>query len=493
MPSEENIYKNAINHTMIYGASNILRKVVGLIMLPIYTQYLTPEDYAVVDLMMLTIVLVEVFLSMRMGQAVFRFYHLAESENEKKKVMSTGFVMAIFTGTAAYIVLAMNADSAVLLMIGDSQYKELFSLLAILLLLQSIEEFGFIYLRIHQKANLYFVLSFVKLSIQLSLNIYFIVYLELSVAGVVYTAIISTAFMSLFAVFYTFYYSGLSFSKKTIKDFVLFSYPMWISAIGIFYANSSVKYFLRVFSGLEDVGLYALAAQFGSLVVLFSWIPFTSVWDSLKYQIYKKNDSKYMYNNILIILVVVMSFIGLGVSLFSDIIIRFMSPEAFWPAGEVVPILAMLSIIVGLTQFNNLGILIEKKTSYFAIIVYSKAVILTICFVLFIPYLGLYGAALAVLLGGVFHLYLVEKISNKYYDMELQWSRVIGINLLWVICYLLSLLLPEGVLISIIGRFAILLVFVLFVFLTPILKKEEKATILGYVKNGYFKLIGYSH
>ena len=484
---DKSIYKKAVSHSVLYGAANIFRKIIGLIMLPIYTQYLSPEDYAVVDLMMVTILLIEVFLAMRMGQAIFRFYYLSETEDEKKTIMSTAFLMAIFTGTVAYVVLAMNANSATQLMLGDNQYADLLSIFAVMLLLQSLEEYGFIYLRVRQKAGVYLILSLIKLFVQLFLNIYFIIYLNLSVVGVVYTAILSTALMALFAIVYTLYHAGIKFSKTTLKQFVLFSYPLWFASLGALYSQSSVKYFIRVFSSLEDVGLYALAARFGTLVLLFVWVPFSSVWDSLKYEIYEKKDSKHMYNNIFIMLVIFMSFVGLGVSLFSDIVIRIMATEPFWPAGKVVPILAILSISVGLIRFNNLGILLEKKTKIFAVVTYSNAFLITIGFMLFIPLLGMYGAALTVLMGSLFQLFWIERVSKKYYDMELEWSRAILISVTWLSCYSISLLLPDDLLLSILGRLLILLLFVILLFTTSILNKSEKEQIREFLNNGIKK------
>ena len=68
MASTTNPYKKALNHTAIYGAADILRKIVGFLMLPIYTRYLTPADYGVVELMKMTIAIVEIVIGMRMGR-----------------------------------------------------------------------------------------------------------------------------------------------------------------------------------------------------------------------------------------------------------------------------------------------------------------------------------------------------------------------------------------------------------------------------------------
>jgi len=211
MTNKSNIYKKAISHSMIYGAAHIIRRLVGFIMLPIYTRYLTPADYGVVQLMLVAVSVLEVFLGMRMGQAMFRYYYMAKDNEEKKAVMSTAFLITFCATTIACIILATNATTATKLVLGNVQYAELMKIFAIVLIVQAIEEYGLIYVRIHQRAMLFFSASVFKLIIQLALNIYFIVILKMSVTGVIYTSVISTCILAVLASIYTLYYSGFRF------------------------------------------------------------------------------------------------------------------------------------------------------------------------------------------------------------------------------------------------------------------------------------------
>ncbi|VAW80323.1 hypothetical protein MNBD_GAMMA12-2378 [hydrothermal vent metagenome] len=487
MSNTNKLYKKAINHTAIYGVSDIIRKIVGFLMLPIYTRYLTPEDYGVVQLMMMAIFIFEAFLGMRMGQAIFRYYFMAEDPKEKKTVMTTAYLMTFGASILACIILIANAGNATQLLIGDTRYEDLLKIFAIMLVTQALEEYGLIYVRVHQRAILFFVLSIVKLVLSLSLNIYFIVYRDLSVEGVIYSAGITSGVMALFSTFYTFYYSGMNFSKPLLKKLLLFSYPLWIAGIGGLYAATSVNYFLRIFSGLDQVGIYALAIKFASLILVLVWTPFTRIWHSLKYEIYEMPDSNQMYQNIFISLALVMSFIGLGLSLFSGTLIQLMADSSFWAAGDIIPILVLAKIAQSFTGFNNFGILLKEKTGIIAIGAYISAIVTTISFFVLIPLAGLLGAAFSILLGVVVQLLWIEWRSNKLYDMQLPWFRLVILNATWIICYLISLLLPEALLISVPGKLLILVSFVLLLFILPILKKKEKEQMLIYAKEALNK------
>ena len=84
MPNSINPYKKAISHATLFGLANIIRKITGFLMLPLYTRYLSPEDYGVVEMLMVVIIVMEVFLGMKMGEAVFRYYFLANGKSEQK-------------------------------------------------------------------------------------------------------------------------------------------------------------------------------------------------------------------------------------------------------------------------------------------------------------------------------------------------------------------------------------------------------------------------
>ncbi|MBI1425226.1 MAG: oligosaccharide flippase family protein [Gammaproteobacteria bacterium] len=489
MSGKPNIYRKAISHTAIYGAADILRRFVGFFMLPVYTRYLTPEDYGIVQLLLVAVGVMEIFLGMRMGQAIFRYYSLADTEYEKKQVMSTAFIVTFIATTVAFLVLFFNSELAARVALGSNQNTHVMQVFSIILVAQALEDYGLIYIRVHQRPYLFFAVSILKLILQVFLNVYLIVYLKMAVEGVVYSAVISTVVTAIFASIYTYMHSGITFSKLLAKKMIMFSLPLWLSALGTLYLNSADKYFLRVFSGLNEVGLYALAGKFGFLILIFVWDPFSNVWQAMRYEIYKMPNAHQVYKRIFILLMFALSFVGLGISLFADVAIKIMADKAFWPASPAVPLLVASSIAMALTYFNNLGILLHEKTSIIAKGTYLNAVVLTVCFIVLIKFFGFIGAAVSFLIGSVSQLLWIESGSRKLYDMKLPWNRAIVISITWLACYFISYLLPSSLLVAILGKILIMVVFVGLVFILPILDSDEKQQIYIYFQRFKNKIV----
>ena len=94
-------------------------------------------------------------------------------------------------------------------------------------------------------------------------------------------------------------------------------------------------------------------------------------------------------------------------------------------------------------------------------------------------------------MGNLFQLVWIEWKSKKLYDMQLPWLRAVLINLAWIACCTLSLFLPEELLLSIVGKFVIVILFVGLIFFTSLLKKEEKEQVMNYIKAGVAKINTY--
>src|SRR5262249_28403335 len=107
----------ALRHTTVYGLANILSKTVGVLMLPLYTPYLTPSDYGVIEILDLSMTLCGMFLNMGITIAILRRYTATEDGQEKNKVISTALICVAITGLAIFALgLAFAAPISTLLL-----------------------------------------------------------------------------------------------------------------------------------------------------------------------------------------------------------------------------------------------------------------------------------------------------------------------------------------------------------------------------------------
>src|ERR1700722_4289869 len=83
--------QTAVKHSAVYGLGNVLAKALGFLMLPVYTHFLNPVDYGILEILDLSMSLIGMFLNMGITAAVLRSYAGAGSDEERKTTISTAF------------------------------------------------------------------------------------------------------------------------------------------------------------------------------------------------------------------------------------------------------------------------------------------------------------------------------------------------------------------------------------------------------------------
>ena len=463
--------------------AEILRNSVSLIMLPIYTRFLTPEDYGSVELLSMIIDFATIIFGARATQAVFRFYCTSISAKEKKEIIASSLFLSLFMGCIGAAFVIALSEALAIAIFGDAAYQEYIILFALTMILLPLSEIPFAYIRAMQRSRLFFNFSIVKLFIQVSLNIYFVVYREMHVEGVIYSTLFSLMIVGTSLASYTVFTVGLNVTKKSCAQLLLFSLPMKIATMGAFFLTFGDRYILNIYTDLSQVGIYSLGYKFAFIFTILSWDTFEKMWDAEKYAVYEKPEARIIYQKVFLYMNVVLFTIGLGISLFVKDLLRIMSAPEFWSAYEVVPIIITAYIIQSWGRYCNLGIMLKKKTMQIAYAQWFAVFIVTMAYFTLIPTFGISGAAWATVIGFTAQFYWINKKGKEYYNMYLPWMKVFLIAVLAIVCFSLSFFLPEDLLLSISLRAVIYILFCSLLFLLPILHDEQKEEIKLNIKN----------
>jgi len=410
-----------VSHTSIYMFGDILRYSVSVIMIPIYTRYLTPEDYGVVELLSMLIDFTSIIFGARAGQAVFRFYCTAETEQDKKFVITSALFLGVILNGLGAATVSLLSEPLSVAIFSDPSFKTYIALFAITIFLTPLIQIPFTYIRARQKPWTFLMFSLGRLSLQLALNIYFVVHLEMHVAGVIYSAVISGSITAALLMVYTLPKTGIRPSRAACQNLFSFSMPLKIASIATFYMTFGDRYVLNMYTNLSQVGIYALGYKFGFIFILLSWTPFEKMWDTQKYAIFKNPGAKKTYQTTFLYISSLLLFLGLGISLFTKDLLKVMSDPAFLDAYKIVPIIILAYIFQAWTKFCNLGILLNNKTMQIAYAEVIAAAVITAAYFTLIPIYGIYGAAWATVIGFAARFYWTNRKAKQLFDMELPW------------------------------------------------------------------------
>lgn len=454
------VKNNAMSGARVYGFGAVIRNIVSFIMLPIYTKYLSPSDYGEIELLSMMLDVIGLIVGLRVEDAVFKFYHEAKTHERQGAVITSAYMATVAANFLGVIFLVVFSYPLSDLMFGHPGYYQIAAIFASSLLFQALSYVPMAYLRIQQRPWLFVAISVGRLLLQLSLNIYFVVIQDMKVEGVVYSAVISSAIVGVLTSIYLLKNIVPRFDVDLTKSMVRFSGPLILASIAAFYSTYGDRYFLRVYGGLAQVGIYSLAYKFGFLLMSTVWESFTKVWDVRRYQLFHGGGGGETYNDNFIVMVGVMIFGALGISLFLEDLLHIMASSGYWEAAHVAPIVLLAYVVQSLMNFNCFPLYANGRTADIARGQWICAAAITVGYVCLIPGYGMYGAAWATVLGFLCNFVWVVMRGRRLLDMQLNWVAVIWLLAVATALYACSLFVVGNWVAQFIFKVGLALIFV---------------------------------
>jgi len=470
-------------HSIIYSLGNFMQRIVSLLLLPIYTRYLTPNDYGIKELVALSTDIIVMLLTIAISDAIYRFYFKYENIKDRNEVISSAIIVISIVGLFAIVLLSFSTKLMAHLILDSAELYYFFLIAFASLWFQSLNNIGYTYLRAEQKSLKFVTLSFCKMVLAILLNICLVCYLKLGVLGILISTLIVSIIMTLVLVAPLSKKIGLHFSANKIKEMLKFGAPLIPSQFGAFIVHLSDRFFIKEYCSIADAGLYSLGYRFGTLPMYFISQPFNQIFQPRRFELYKNDGSEKIFGTIFTYFLGLMVFAGLGVSVLSKDLLMIMSDEKFWSAYKVIPIIVLATTIFSFQYHLDMGILITKKTIYLAYINFSNGILILILNFMLIPKYGVYGAAYATLIAFIYKISLTYYFSSRYYQVHFELIRIIKIFLAAILIYTITIgVVFDSNIISFIVKSAIILLYPGLLLFFNFLSQEEKDKINGFLK-----------
>lgn len=467
--------KTLLRHGSVYGLASILSRIIGFLMIPLYTHYLTPGDYGINELVGITIEIAGIVLGLGVAGAVYRFYYEGDDEAQRKLVMSTACIGVPVLSFAVLAALGTQSKFLASLVLEDgSQWKYIVMAFGTLWCNQLVN-MVYTYLRLTQASAKYLYLSIAKLVTALSLNIFFIAGLKWGVMGLFVSNLLTAAIFAVITYPLLLKRVGYGFSGAAAKNMLRFSLPIIPANLASLAVNASDRYFIKAFFSIAEAGIYGLGYKLGNVVFYLIRVPFMQIWEPRRYALYRDSAPVDIYAKVATYFVGLMVFAGLGVSVFVHDVIKLISPPDYWASANYVPAIVVCYIIYALDHHVAFGILVEKKTEYWTYVNLSMGAInLGLNFVLIARY-GIWGAVLATFLSLLYKVVMLHVIARRFLKIPFEWGRMSGMLASAMFLYGVSRVAhPAGMITALLYDGGMCALFLPLVWFTGLMDQDEK-------------------
>lgn len=419
--------KSLAKNTLVLTIGKISTQAISFFLLPLYTAYLTREDYGTVDLLSTLITLLLPILSLQMEQAIFRYM----AENRKNMSSLRGIVSTSFTFIFIQILLYCCIFSVVQLFV-DNEYKWflLSNLVAAVInfsLMQFLRGLG---------DNIgYAVAAFISSAINISANLILILGCHWGA-----TAMLSAAFIgNLASIFYIItktkfweFYNIRLFDKHRLKEFLTYCIPLVPNELSWWAIRASDRFIISTILGTAMNGIVAVAQKFPNIFIMVYNI-FGIAWNESIILHLRDDDGDIYFSNLLNKMIRIFSCAALLIIVCMPFIFNIMVNTNFQDAYGLIPLYmigAILNVVIGLVSAVYI---VYKQTRVIAKTSFISAIICVVSNLVMVNYVGVYASPISSIIGfGVMVIYRGLDIKRF---VKVNW------NISYIISYCLVLLL----------------------------------------------------
>src|SRR5690348_6704770 len=101
-------------NVLVYGLGTVLARAVSFLMLPVYTRYLSPADYGILQLLDVAVEVIVLVISAGATSGLQRFYFKASTTEDRHAVLVTGLAVQ----------LTLDGIGAALMLIASPQIHD---------------------------------------------------------------------------------------------------------------------------------------------------------------------------------------------------------------------------------------------------------------------------------------------------------------------------------------------------------------------------------
>ncbi|NBU81562.1 MAG: hypothetical protein EBS55_07940 [Flavobacteriaceae bacterium] len=417
-------FKNSI----LFIVPFLVGSVLPIITLPIFTRFLTVEDYGIYALTIVYGVFVSGIANFGLTIGYERNFFIFLGDKQKTAALLFSTLLFVICSTIILGLLTfLFKEELAKLIIGSDKYGTLLVWAFLASAITSLKVYFLIYFKNSENAKSFVWYSIDENLLNVMFSLFFVVYIKSGILGLFLGQLIAGLLIFILLVYKFIRMLPFAFSVALLKDSLILSLPLTSRIFFGIIGTQFDKYMIGLLNTVGGVGVYNLGQKIANVVFTFM----TAIQNVYSPQVYKRmfemddqNGGKSIGHYLTPFIYISIAG-GVFVSLFSEEIIFILTPISYHSATNVVSILALL---YGTYFFGKQPQLIyAKKTGITSILTITGILLNVVINVPFIKNWGFIGAAYGTLLAGIISGGLSFWISQKYYFIKWETLKLIVI------------------------------------------------------------------
>lgn len=414
------------NNSIIYTVFSVLQKGMNFFLLPLYTIYLTREEYGTVGVVTSLTSIFAIFFGLVLSGAANRFYFKYQKDKAiVKELWGTLFTFTLLNSFFLFFLLWIFQDKIISpLAKGISFYPYLF-----LGLVSSVLNTSFLFfqscVQAQQKGFRYGVTNFLFFLVNILLILLFVVFLKKKAEGVLLALALTNIVFFIYTLIAFLPQIHLNFNKKYLREALIYSLPLLPHMLSGWAFTAMDRVFINNMKSAADVGIYNIGFQFALILTIIAGSVQQAYSPWFMEQIEQNPNYQKEIREKSTWLVDLYALLAMGIIVLAPFVLRFMTTASFHGGVVVIPFLVGAAFLNSMYYIYT-NVFFIYKTYAVSIITFTSAGIFLIAEIFLIPLFGIVGAALANFIGMLFTFLLSLFWSYKIKPLEIRRANMFG-------------------------------------------------------------------
>ncbi len=418
--------KKLTGESLVYGLGQVSGRAVNVLLVPVLTRMLTPDVFGVADLVQAYSMLVVLILVFGMDGALVRFFYGEPDRQARRRMVSTVLVFRValsIVGAAALVALAGALSSSVF---GSPSYRKYVLIGAATIPFTLLVLFENDVLRCTFQPAKFIALNVLQTLVTAGLSVWWVVHERIGVAGVLYGKLFGDLVTALVGLVFIRHSFTRRLDLAVLGRMLRFGAPLVPAAFAYSIVNSADRWFLRRAHGLADVGVYAIALKFLT-VVMMGVSAFSLAFFPFAHARAHDPEAPRLYARVLALYVAAASLAALAVGLFAPEVLTVVVAKDYRAAAGPALLLTFAAVAYGAYYIACLGIQLALKTPVLTGTAALAAVVALVADALLAGPYGAMGVAAGTLLGNVVVAVSTYAVSQSVYPLPYRGKRLLAL------------------------------------------------------------------
>src|SRR3989441_1642301 len=290
--------KELLRHSAIYGLGGIVSRILAVLLLPLYTRYLSPSDYGLIETLVALSAVLTAFVAQGMKSAFFRFYFDSAEPARRLLVVRTAFWYVLAASTAVLVAGVALASPISWLLFGTHGHIGLVIAAFVgLWAALNYEQMTSLF-RVEQRSVAFVTATLANVVITIAATVLLVVVFDKGPLGVLVGNFTGTLIVYAALLLYSRHALGLQFDRTLYRAMTRFGLRLVPSAVALWLTNFSDRFFLIKLADAHEVGLYSIGVRIASAIVLLL-TAFRMAWPAFAYSIEDDRGAPRTYSFVL--------------------------------------------------------------------------------------------------------------------------------------------------------------------------------------------------